>query len=33
MRSAWVGAVSEDGEVWKWTDGTKIEEVKLFSSF
>ena len=32
-RSAWIGAVSEDGEVWKWTDGTEIEEVKkLFSS-
>ena len=26
---AWIGATSEDGKVWKWTDGIEIKEVKL----
>ena len=25
----WIGATSEDGKVWKWTDGSEIKEVKL----
>ena len=32
-RFAWIGAFSEDGKVWNWTDGTEIKEVTLESEF
>ena len=32
-RFAWIGAFSEDGKVWNWTDGTEIQNVKLEFEF
>ena len=28
---AWIGAFSEDGKVWNWTDGTEIQKVSSLS--